>query len=87
MNPDWSTSLIGFNAEIGNGQKEDIGSLLQQVLPEDFVKFGLIPEFIGRVPVNLFLKSSGQRSACAHTERTEERTGETVSEAVWNLTE
>lgn len=46
---------IGFNAEIGNGQKEDIGSLLQQVLPEDFVKFGLIPEFIGRVPVNVCL--------------------------------
>ena len=46
---------IGFNAEIGNGQKEDIGSLLQQVLPEDFVKLGLIPEFIGRVPVNVSL--------------------------------
>ena len=46
---------IGFNAEIGYGQKEDIGSLLQQVLPEDFVKFGLIPEFIGRVPVNVSL--------------------------------
>ena len=46
---------IGFNAEIGNGQKEDIGSLLQQVLPEDFVKFGLIPEFIGSVPVNVSL--------------------------------
>ena len=46
---------IGFNAEIGNGQKEGIGSLLQQVLPEDFVKFGLIPEFIGRVPVNVSL--------------------------------
>lgn len=43
---------IGFNAEIGNGH---IGSLLQQVLPEDFVKFGLIPEFIGRVPVNVSL--------------------------------
>ena len=46
---------IGFNAEIGNGKKEDIGELLQQVLPEDFVKFGLIPEFIGRVPVNVSL--------------------------------
>lgn len=46
---------IGFNAEIGNGRKEDIGGLLQQVLPEDFVKFGLIPEFIGRVPVNVSL--------------------------------
>ena len=46
---------IGFNAEIGNGKKEEIGGLLQQVLPEDFVKFGLIPEFIGRVPVNVSL--------------------------------
>lgn len=46
---------IGFNAEIGNGRKEDIGEILQQVLPEDFVKFGMIPEFIGRVPVNVSL--------------------------------
>ena len=32
-----------------------MGELLRQVLPEDFVKFGLIPEFIGRVPVNVSL--------------------------------
>ena len=36
-------------------RKKDVGVLLKQVLPEDFVKFGLIPEFIGRVPVNVSL--------------------------------
>lgn len=42
---------IGFNAEIGDGQKKDIGDVFRQALPQDFIKFGLIPEFIGRVPV------------------------------------
>ncbi|MCR5784605.1 MAG: ATP-dependent Clp protease ATP-binding subunit ClpX [Eubacterium sp.] len=46
---------IGFNAEIGNKDEENIGEVLKQVLPEDFVKFGLIPEFIGRVPINVSL--------------------------------
>ncbi len=46
---------IGFNAEIGNKEEENIGEVLKQVLPEDFVKFGLIPEFIGRVPINVSL--------------------------------
>ena len=42
---------IGFNAELADGQKRDIGELFRQALPQDFVKFGLIPEFVGRVPV------------------------------------
>ncbi len=46
---------IGFNAEIRNKDEENIGEVLKQVLPEDFVKFGLIPEFIGRVPINVSL--------------------------------
>ena len=45
----------GFQAEIMEQRKKDVGVLLKQVLPEDFVKFGLIPEFIGRVPVNVSL--------------------------------
>jgi ATP-dependent Clp protease ATP-binding subunit ClpX len=44
---------IGFQAEIVEQRKKDLGMLLRQVLPEDFVKYGLIPEFIGRVPVNV----------------------------------
>ncbi|MBQ9156666.1 MAG: ATP-dependent Clp protease ATP-binding subunit ClpX [Eubacterium sp.] len=46
---------IGFHAEIVEQRKKDLGKLLKQVLPEDFVKYGLIPEFIGRVPVNVSL--------------------------------
>ncbi len=42
---------IGFNAEIAGRNKENIGELLRQAMPQDFVKFGLIPEFVGRVPV------------------------------------
>ncbi|MFW5672125.1 MAG: ATP-dependent Clp protease ATP-binding subunit ClpX, partial [Acetivibrio ethanolgignens] len=42
---------IGFNAQIQSREKKNIGELFKQVLPQDFVKFGLIPEFVGRVPV------------------------------------
>ena len=50
-----STSSIGFNAEIMDRNEMDIDQLLKQVLPEDLVKFGLIPEFIGRVPITVSL--------------------------------
>ncbi|WP_099470008.1 ATP-dependent Clp protease ATP-binding subunit ClpX [Konateibacter massiliensis] len=47
---------IGFNADIADKREENIGEILRQVLPQDFVKFGLIPEFIGRVPINVSLE-------------------------------
>lgn len=47
---------IGFNAEVSKPNEEDnVGKLLRQVLPEDLVKFGMIPEFVGRVPVTVAL--------------------------------
>ena len=46
---------IGFNAEIANEKDDNIGDLFRQVLPEDFVKFGIIPELIGRLPINVAL--------------------------------
>lgn len=47
---------IGFDTEVSERyQKDEDENLLGQVLPEDFVKFGLIPEFIGRVPINVAL--------------------------------
>ena len=46
---------IGFNADIIEKREDNVGELLRQVLPQDFVKFGLIPEFIGRVPINVSL--------------------------------
>ena len=42
---------VGFGADIRRSEDKDIGELLGQVLPEDLMKFGLIPEFIGRLPV------------------------------------
>ena len=43
---------IGFGAEIKKTEKEkNVGEILKSVMPEDFVKFGLIPELIGRIPV------------------------------------
>ena len=46
---------IGFNAEIAKKHEEDVDVLLHQVLPQDLVKFGLIPELVGRVPVTVSL--------------------------------
>jgi ATP-dependent Clp protease ATP-binding subunit ClpX len=42
---------IGFGADIRRSEDKDLGLLLSQVLPEDLLKFGLIPEFVGRLPV------------------------------------
>ncbi len=46
---------IGFNAKVVDKNEQDISSLFKQVLPEDLIKFGLIPELIGRVPVTVSL--------------------------------
>ncbi|MBQ7600850.1 MAG: ATP-dependent Clp protease ATP-binding subunit ClpX [Lachnospiraceae bacterium] len=46
---------IGFNSTVVNKNEHDVNQLLRQVLPEDLVKFGLIPEFVGRVPVRVSL--------------------------------
>ncbi len=48
---------IGFNAQIKSETEADIGELFAQVLPEDLVKFGIIPEMVGRVPVTVSLNS------------------------------
>lgn len=47
---------IGFNADIADRTERNLSEVLKQVLPGDFIKFGLIPEFIGRVPVNVSLE-------------------------------
>ena len=52
-----SAGSIGFNAEVVNKNDNDIDDLLRKVEPKDLTKFGLIPEFIGRVPVMVSLQS------------------------------
>ena len=43
--------LMGFGADVQSQEKKDIGEILKGILPEDLLKFGLIPEFVGRMPV------------------------------------
>ena len=45
------TKTIGFNSVLADEKKQSVGEILKQVMPQDFIIFGLIPEFIGRVPV------------------------------------
>ena len=47
---------IGFGAEIKTKEEKEIGKLLEQLQPEDLLKFGLIPEFVGRLPVIVTLE-------------------------------
>ena len=49
-------SSIGFGAELIEKNEKNVGELLKQVLPQDLVKFGLIPEFVGRVPITVSLE-------------------------------
>ena len=42
---------VGFGAELRSRNDKDVGAILSKVLPEDLLKFGLIPEFVGRLPV------------------------------------
>ena len=42
---------VGFGADIRRSDEKDIGEVLGKVLPEDLLKYGLIPEFVGRLPV------------------------------------
>ena len=42
---------MGFGAEVKAKEDKDIGEILRNILPEDLLKFGLIPEFVGRVPI------------------------------------
>lgn len=42
---------IGFNSELNEKNHHNVGEVLKKALPQDFIKFGMIPEFMGRVPV------------------------------------
>ena len=53
---------IGFNAQIREKNEQNVGKLLKDVMPQDFVKFGMIPEFIGRVPVVVTLNALDEES-------------------------
>ena len=43
--------LMGFGADVQSQEKKDVGEILKSILPEDLLKYGLIPEFVGRMPI------------------------------------
>jgi len=47
---------MGFGSEVKSKVEKDIGEVLRQILPEDLLKYGLIPEFVGRLPVIVTLE-------------------------------
>lgn len=47
---------MGFNAEVVSKQQKNVDELLKEILPQDLIKFGIIPELVGRVPINVTLE-------------------------------
>lgn len=56
------TKSIGFGADVSVKEERNVGEILKDVMPEDFIKFGLIPEFIGRVPVVVTLDALDEKA-------------------------
>lgn len=57
-----NTKSIGFGAEVSVQEERNVGEVLKDVMPEDFIRFGLIPEFIGRVPVVVSLEALDEKA-------------------------
>ena len=57
-----NTKAIGFGADVSTREERNVGEILKDVMPEDFIKFGLIPEFIGRVPMVVTLDALDEKA-------------------------
>lgn len=56
------TKSIGFGADVTTREERNVGEILKNVMPEDFIKYGLIPEFIGRVPMVVTLDALDEQA-------------------------
>ena len=52
--------IMGFGADVQSNVERDVGAILKNILPEDLLKFGLIPEFVGRMPIIVTLHQLDQ---------------------------
>ncbi len=75
---------VGFGADVRRKDERSVSEILHDVQTEDLLKFGLIPEFVGRLPVIATLDELAEQDLVPHSARTEERTDATVSETVRN---
>lgn len=56
------TNSMGFGAEVKSKQQKSVGESLKHILPQDLLRYGLIPEFVGRVPVIVTLDSLDEKA-------------------------
>ena len=75
-------SGIGYGAEVRSPDERRTGAILREVEPEDLLRFGLIPEFIGRLPVVATLEDLDEGGADGNPDQAEERAGQAVRPAV-----
>ena len=69
---------LGFGSELKSQEEENIGEIFRQLRPEDLIKFGLIPEFVGRLPIVVTLDQLDEDAAHPHPDRAEKRAGAPV---------
>ena len=55
-------SSIGFGAKVQNYKEQSLSEIMKQLEPEDLIKYGLIPEFIGRMPIIATLDDLDEKS-------------------------
>ncbi len=75
-------SGIGYGAEVRDPDERRTGAILRDVEPEDLLRFGLIPEFIGRLPVVATLEDLDEARADRDPDQAEERAGQAIWAAV-----
>ena len=75
-------SGIGYGAEVRSPDERRTGAILREVEPEDLLKFGLIPEFIGRLPVVATLEDLDEGALMEILDQAEECAGQAVRQAV-----
>ena len=76
-----STS-IGFGAKVVSPEDRKQGEIFREVEPEDLLRYGLIPEFVGRLPVVATLEDLDEPALKQHPHRAEERPGKAIPAAV-----
>ena len=54
--------VMGFGADVQSQTEKDVGAILKNILPEDLLKYGLIPEFVGRVPIIVTLHQLDEKA-------------------------
>src|SRR5215472_661691 len=76
------SASIGFSAKVLAPEDRKAGEIFREVEPEDLLKYGLIPEFVGRLPSGSHARGPRRALAQAHSHPAQERVGETVPTAV-----